>query len=148
MLLEAKSIEGKAVAQSACAYCRLPAEDRTIPLKTIAQRTKLSVDGVEFLLMKTLSLHLVEGVIDQVDSTVQVQLFKRQDLWVVSQTECLAEASKDAAAAPDGGNHQAVISQAQTTWSYAHCWIDAPFQKSSKTALSRFQREADFVLML
>ena len=54
------------------ASCRLPAESRTIPLETIAQRTKLSVDGVEFLLMKTLSLHLIEGIIDQVDSTVQV----------------------------------------------------------------------------
>ena len=52
--------------------CRLPAERRTIPLETIAQRTKLSVDGVEFLLMKTLSLRLIEGIIDQVDSTVQV----------------------------------------------------------------------------
>lgn len=38
----------------------------------IAERTKLSVDGVEFLLMKTLSLHLIEGIIDQVASTVQV----------------------------------------------------------------------------
>ena len=66
------TIEGKPIAESACANCRLPAEDRTIPLKAIAQRTKLSVDGVEFLLMKALSLHLVEGVIDQVDSTVQV----------------------------------------------------------------------------
>ncbi len=50
----------------------LPAEQRRIPLSAIAERTKLSVDGVEFLLMKTLSLHLIEGVIDQVDSTVQV----------------------------------------------------------------------------
>lgn len=56
------------------APCRLPAESRTIPLETIAQRTKLSVDGVEFLLMKTLSLHLIEGIIDQVDATVQVSL--------------------------------------------------------------------------
>lgn len=56
------------------ALCRLPAESRTIPLEAIAKRTKLSVDGVEFLLMKTLSLHLIEGIIDQVDSTVQVQL--------------------------------------------------------------------------
>jgi 26S proteasome regulatory subunit N9 len=30
------------------------------------------VDGVEFLLMKTLSLHLIEGIIDQVEGTVQV----------------------------------------------------------------------------
>lgn len=50
----------------------LPAEQRTIPLTTIGQRTRLSVDGVEFLLMKTLSLHLIEGIIDQVDGHVQV----------------------------------------------------------------------------
>jgi len=51
----------------------LPAEQRTIPLSEIAARTKLGADGVEFLLMKTLSLKLIEGVIDQVDSTVQVR---------------------------------------------------------------------------
>ena len=50
----------------------LPAEQRTIPLSEIAARTKLGGDGVEFLLMKTLSLKLIEGVIDQVDATVQV----------------------------------------------------------------------------
>jgi 26S proteasome regulatory subunit N9 len=44
----------------------LPPEHRRIPLATIAQRTKLSVDGVEFLLMKALALHLIEGSIDQV----------------------------------------------------------------------------------
>ena len=52
--------------------CSLPAEQRTIPLSEISARTKLGADGVEFLLMKTLSLKLIEGVIDQVDSTVQV----------------------------------------------------------------------------
>ena len=30
----------------------MPAEHRTIPLDAIAQRTKLPLDGVEFLLMK------------------------------------------------------------------------------------------------
>ena len=55
-----------------CYICSLPAEQRTIPLSEIAARTKLAGDGVEFLLMKTLSLKLIEGVIDQVDSTVQV----------------------------------------------------------------------------
>lgn len=44
----------------------LPPEQRRIPLATIAARTKLSVDGVEFLLMKALALHLIEGSIDQV----------------------------------------------------------------------------------
>lgn len=43
-----------------------PLRIRRIPLATIAARTKLSVDGVEFLLMKALSLHLIEGVIDEV----------------------------------------------------------------------------------
>ena len=42
-------------------------------LQTIADRTKLSIDGAEFLLMKTLSLHLIEGVIDEVDSSVQAR---------------------------------------------------------------------------
>ncbi|GMH33329.1 hypothetical protein BSKO_01163 [Bryopsis sp. KO-2023] len=51
---------------------RLPAEERQISLQVIADRTKLSLDGVEFLLMKALSLHLIEGSIDQVDGFVQV----------------------------------------------------------------------------
>lgn len=97
----------------------LPPDQRTIALSTIAERTKLPMDGVEFLLMKvgqqgvregcgrlgtmpcwlwvtvatgccctmpclptlprpfpllhqTLALHLIEGVIDQVDGSVQV----------------------------------------------------------------------------
>lgn len=54
----------------------LPAERRTIPLADVAQRTKLPLDGVEFLLMKALALHLIEGVIDQVAGTVSVS-------WVV-----------------------------------------------------------------
>lgn len=50
----------------------LPAEDRRIPLSLIAEKTKLSIDGVEFLLMKALSLHLIKGTIDQVEGYVQV----------------------------------------------------------------------------
>ncbi|GAV75187.1 LOW QUALITY PROTEIN: hypothetical protein CFOL_v3_18666, partial [Cephalotus follicularis] len=68
-----------------------PSEDRTIPLKIIAERTKLSIEDVEHLLMKSLSVsyfvlvfvviyiggillqvHLIEGIIDQVESTVHV----------------------------------------------------------------------------
>ncbi|KAG9140007.1 hypothetical protein Leryth_010521, partial [Lithospermum erythrorhizon] len=49
-----------------------PAEDRTIPLGVIAQRTKLTVEDVEYLLMKSLSVHLIEGIIDQVEGTVHV----------------------------------------------------------------------------
>lgn len=62
----------------------LPPEARTIPLATIAERTKLSVDGVEFLLMKALSLHLIEGSIDQVDGTVAVT-------WVQSRVLTAAQ---------------------------------------------------------
>ena len=50
----------------------LPAEERTISLATIAAKTQLSLDGVEFLLMKTLSVHLIEGVVDQVAGTVRI----------------------------------------------------------------------------
>lgn len=50
----------------------LPTTERAIPLSTIAERTKLPVDGVEMLLMKTLSVNLIKGVIDQVDGIVRV----------------------------------------------------------------------------
>jgi 26S proteasome regulatory subunit N9 len=50
----------------------LPADNRKISLQKIAARTKLDTDGVEFLLMKALSLHLIEGSIDGVDEHVQV----------------------------------------------------------------------------
>ncbi|KAG0497882.1 hypothetical protein HPP92_002238 [Vanilla planifolia] len=49
-----------------------PSEDRTIPLGAIAERTKLSIEDVEYLLMKSLSVHLVEGIIDQVEGRVHV----------------------------------------------------------------------------
>ncbi|XP_010275886.1 PREDICTED: 26S proteasome non-ATPase regulatory subunit 13 homolog B-like [Nelumbo nucifera] len=49
-----------------------PSEDRTIPLSVIAERTKLSIEDVEYLLMKSLSVHLIEGIIDQVEGTVYV----------------------------------------------------------------------------
>ncbi|GJR77086.1 26S proteasome non-ATPase regulatory subunit 13 homolog A [Tanacetum coccineum] len=52
-------------------YSRL-SEDRTISLSLIAKRTKLSVEDAEYLLMKSLSVHLIEGIIDQVDGTVYV----------------------------------------------------------------------------
>ena len=50
----------------------LPADERRIPLKVIGEQTNLDNDGVEFLLMRALSLHLIEGTIDQVDEFVQV----------------------------------------------------------------------------
>ncbi|KAL5538954.1 hypothetical protein UlMin_042993 [Ulmus minor] len=49
-----------------------PSDDRTIPLSIIAERTKLSIEDVEHLLMKSLSVHLIEGIIDQVEGTVHV----------------------------------------------------------------------------
>ncbi|KAJ8448386.1 hypothetical protein Cgig2_022014 [Carnegiea gigantea] len=49
-----------------------PSEDRTIPLSIIAEHTRLSVEDVEYLLMKSLSVHLIEGIIDQVEGTVYV----------------------------------------------------------------------------
>ncbi|XP_075522672.1 26S proteasome non-ATPase regulatory subunit 13 homolog B-like [Primulina tabacum] len=47
-------------------------DDRTIPLSVIADRTRLTVEDVEYLLMKSLSVHLIEGIIDQVEGTVYV----------------------------------------------------------------------------
>ena len=37
-------------------FCSRPAEDRTIPLNVIAERTRLSIEDVEYLLMKSLSV--------------------------------------------------------------------------------------------
>jgi len=42
----------------ALAFSR-PSEDRTIPLSVIAERTKLSVENVEHLLMKSLSVSCI-----------------------------------------------------------------------------------------
>uniref|UniRef100_A0A7S3RAB0 PCI domain-containing protein n=1 Tax=Dunaliella tertiolecta TaxID=3047 RepID=A0A7S3RAB0_DUNTE len=85
----------------------LPAESRNIALTAIAQRTKLDVDGVEFLLMKALSLHLIEGIINQVQGVVSISwvaprvltkpqiagLKGRLDSWIskVSQTAMALE---------------------------------------------------------
>ncbi|XP_042474532.1 26S proteasome non-ATPase regulatory subunit 13 homolog B-like [Zingiber officinale] len=49
-----------------------PSEDRTIPLSIITERTKLSIEDAEYLLMKALSVHLIEGIVDQVEGTVYV----------------------------------------------------------------------------
>lgn len=38
-----------------------PSEDRTIPLSVIAERTKLSVENVEHLLMKSLSVSPIQS---------------------------------------------------------------------------------------
>ncbi|KAK9699060.1 hypothetical protein RND81_08G150000 [Saponaria officinalis] len=59
-----------------------PAEDRTIPLSVIAERTRLSIEDVEYLLMKSLSVHLIEGIIDQVKGTVHVSWVQPRVLGV------------------------------------------------------------------
>lgn len=41
--------------------CSRPSEDRTIPLSVIAERTKLSVEDVEHLLMKSLSVSPIQN---------------------------------------------------------------------------------------
>lgn len=51
---------------------RTPPDQRSIALTDIAARTKLNEAGVEELLMRCLSLHLLEGSIDQVDGVVHV----------------------------------------------------------------------------
>eukprot|EP00262_Sarcandra_glabra_P021882 TRINITY_DN942_c0_g1_i1.p1 TRINITY_DN942_c0_g1~~TRINITY_DN942_c0_g1_i1.p1 ORF type:complete len:387 (+),score=63.65 TRINITY_DN942_c0_g1_i1:236-1396(+) len=58
-------------------------EDRTIPLNVIAQRTNLSVEDVEYLLMKSLSVHLIEGIIDEVEGTVHVSWVQPRVLGMV-----------------------------------------------------------------
>jgi len=94
----------------------LPAEERTIPLSTIAAATKLEADGVEFLLMKALSLHLIEGSIDQVADTVQVSwvqprvltlpqidgLRGRLDTWITKVTSAAVTLEQESVGLLDG----------------------------------------------
>lgn len=63
-----------------------PSEDRTIPLSVIAERTELSTQDVEHLLMKSLSVHLIEGVIDQVEGTVYVSWVQPRVLGIPQVT--------------------------------------------------------------
>ncbi|CAH9080749.1 unnamed protein product [Cuscuta europaea] len=51
---------------------RRPSEDRIIPFSIIAERTHLPVEDVEHLVMKGLAVHLIEGVIDEVEGSVYV----------------------------------------------------------------------------
>ncbi|KAF7127738.1 hypothetical protein RHSIM_Rhsim11G0028300 [Rhododendron simsii] len=67
-----------------------PSEDRTIPLSIIAERTKLTVEDVEYLLMKSLSVHLIEGIIDQVEGTVHVSWVQPRVLGI-SQIQSLRD---------------------------------------------------------
>lgn len=66
----------------------LPADSRTIALPSIATATKLSVDGVEFLLMKALSLHLIEGVIDQVRALTETSRHRVDSNWLAHGISC------------------------------------------------------------
>ncbi|KAH0879434.1 hypothetical protein HID58_066828, partial [Brassica napus] len=54
---------------------------RTIPLTVIAERTKLSIEDVEHVLMKSLSVHLIEGIIDQASGTVYIS-WAQPKVWV------------------------------------------------------------------
>jgi 26S proteasome regulatory subunit N9 len=46
--------------------------DRCIPFSDIATRTRLPMEQVEWVLMRAMSLGLIKGIIDQVESTVEV----------------------------------------------------------------------------
>jgi 26S proteasome regulatory subunit N9 len=51
---------------------RRPAGDRVIPFTTIAHETTLPAHEVEHLVMKALSLKLIQGSIDQVSQTTKI----------------------------------------------------------------------------
>ncbi|GAB2230262.1 hypothetical protein Droror1_Dr00014520 [Drosera rotundifolia] len=67
-----------------------PSGDRTIPLRVIAEHTKLSVEDVEYLLMKSLSAHLIEGTIDEVEGTVHISWVQPRVLGI-SQVKSLRD---------------------------------------------------------
>jgi len=48
------------------------AEERTLNFKTVADATKVSLEEVELLVMKALSLNLIRGIIDEPNGTVSI----------------------------------------------------------------------------
>jgi 26S proteasome regulatory subunit N9 len=102
-----------------------PPSARRIPLREVAQATRLPEDGVELLLMKALALGLIEGRIDQVEGEVSVgwvqprvldlegiaELKKGLDGWsmrVAAVSKALEEEAGGIAAAA-GGEGTAVL---------------------------------------
>jgi hypothetical protein len=63
-------------------WCRLPPDKRKIPLATIAACTQLDIDGVEFLLMRAMSLKLVTGTIDEIEAVVDIRHLQPRVLTV------------------------------------------------------------------
>ena len=47
-------------------------EDRSIAFSVVAQTSEIKLEEVEWLLMKTMSLGLIRGEIDQIDQIVKV----------------------------------------------------------------------------
>lgn len=98
--MTAVAIMARLCSLTVLSICSRSSENRTIPLSAIAERTRLPVEDVEYLLMKSLSVspaiqkpclslfvfvafhqhiavfflqaRLIEGIIDQVDGTVHV----------------------------------------------------------------------------
>ena len=50
----------------------LPADQRVVPFSTLAKAAQLPEDKIELLVMRALSQNLIDGIIDQVDRTVEV----------------------------------------------------------------------------
>lgn len=51
---------------------KLPKNNRSVTFDAIAHRCKLSFNDVEILIMRCMSLELIRGYIDQINSTVNV----------------------------------------------------------------------------
>ncbi len=51
-------------------------EDRSIPFHIVAKTSEIAIDDVEWLLMKAMSLGLIRGEIDQVESIVKITWMK------------------------------------------------------------------------
>ena len=56
-----------------------PSSERTLDFAEIATRLEISVEQVEWVLMRAFSVKLMEGIMDQVDSTVHIT-------WVLPRT--------------------------------------------------------------
>lgn len=68
-----------------------PAHERTLPFAAIAERGRIGVEQVEWLLMRAMSLGLIKGVIDEVEQAVNVSWVQPR---VLSQPQIATLASR------------------------------------------------------
>jgi len=71
-----------------------PAHGRTISFQEIADRTKLELDKIEWLLMRAMSLGLIKGIMDEVEQVIYVKWVQPRVLDAEQQKQLCTKENK------------------------------------------------------